>query len=216
MFEFYRLKMIEYSYKLLDYPAIPEKFLSIRSECFFELAYIFSVNRNYPVALNYAKLAYEHCLRSSDTVKLASVKELYLNLRADFAKLPPLRFAVGDEVEFLQELETGSEWRLGRVVELYYRERDFETHFNAPYRLQLLEVGEVGESPVFAWVKADLDRCVRKVGVRSIEDTRYQARLDAKVAHLAKIYCTKEFILNIYYMLARHAAKLILIIINYN
>ena len=106
--------------------------------------------------------------------------------------MPPLRFAVGDEVEFLHESETGSEWKLGKVIEQQYRERDFALSFTAPYRLHLIE-GSYDESPLYAWVKADLDRYVRKVGVRSIEDTRYQARLDAKVKNLTDVYCSEEF-----------------------
>ena len=75
--------------------------------------------------------------------------------------------------------------------------------FTAPYRLQLLgDSGEVTEPPVYAYVRADLDRYVCKVGVRSMEDTRYQARLDAKVAELARVYCSKEFVQDIYRTLA--------------
>ena len=195
--KFYRLKLIDYSYILLDHPSVPEQFKVFRSDYYFELAYIFSVYRNYPAAHKYSKLAYEHCLRSSEHIKLSSYKDLYLQLRIDFAALPPLRFAVGDEVEFLHERETGSEWRQGKVVELYYRERDFEVLFNAPYRLQLRQ----SEPHVYAWVKADLDHYVRKKGVKSIGDTRYQTRLDDKVVYLARIYCTKEFIHDIYHTL---------------
>ena len=86
-------------------------------------------------------------------------KDSFLQMRALFAKLPPLRFAVGDEVEFLHELATGSEWKLGKVVELYYRERAFDPTFNAPYRPLLLDEPE-GEPPAYAWVKADIDHYV--------------------------------------------------------
>ena len=55
---------------------------------------------------------------------------------------------------------------------------------------------------MYTWVKADIDRYVRKVGVRSIEGTRYQARLDAKVEELAQVYCSNEFILEVYRTLA--------------
>ena len=41
------------------------------------------------------------------------------------------------------------------------------------------------------------------MGVRSIEDTRYQTRLDAKVAELSQVYCSEGFIQVIYNMLAR-------------
>ena len=119
-------------------------------------------------------------------------------MRTEFAQQPALRFAVGDEVEFLHELETESEWKLGKVVELHYRERDFDISFSAPYCLQLLDDSDsTDQPPVYTWAKADIDRYVRKVGVRSIEGTRYQARLDAKVAELAQVYYSKEYIENI-------------------
>ena len=167
--DFYRLKTYDYALKILDHPVRSAGYESIRSGVCYDLAYIFSTYRNYPAALKYSKLAYEHSLRSSDHSDLSRCKDFYLQSRAAFAKLPPLRFALGDE--FLHELETGSEWKRGKVVELYYRERDFDINFNAPYRLQLLKKS-ADQPPVYAWVKADLDRYVRKVGVRSIEDTR--------------------------------------------
>ena len=201
--EYDRSKLLNYSFSLLDHPDISAHDGIVRAECYYELACIFDEYDNFPAALKYSKLAYEHCLRSSDQENLSDYKDLYLELRADFAKLPPLRFAVGDEVEFLHELETGSEWKLGKVVELYYRERAFAISFNAPYRLQLLDDSDsADQSPVYAWVKADLDRYVRKVGVRSIEDTRYQARLDAKLEKLARVYCFEEFMLDIQRTLA--------------
>ena len=88
------------------------------------------------------------------------------------------------------------------MVELYFRYNNFEVIFTAPYRVQLLEETEI-DPPVYAWVKADLDRYVRKVGVKSIQDTRYQARLDAKVEVLAQVYCSEEFIQGIYCTLAQ-------------
>ena len=117
---FYQLKLVDYSLKLLDYPAIPYQYEHVRAECFYQLAYTFSEYRNTPAALKYAKLTYEHCLRSSDHTQLSTHKSAYIKYRAAFAKLPPLRFAVGDEVEFLHELETGSKWKPGTVVELYH------------------------------------------------------------------------------------------------
>ena len=97
----------------------------------------FIVNRNYPSALKYSKLAYELCPQTRARSNLADFKEVYLESGAEFAKL--LRFAVGDEVEFLHELETESEWRRGRVVELYFRDNSFKVIFTAPYLVQLLE-----------------------------------------------------------------------------
>ena len=165
---------------------------------------LFSGRENLAVAMRYHKLAYESCLRSNNHKHLASRKSDYLQSCTDFAKLPPLRFAVGDEVEFLHEIEAGSEWKLGKVVELYYHERSFNAHFVAPYRLQLLVGSDCADRPpVYAWVKADIDRYVRKVGVRSIEDTRFQARMDAKITELARVYCSTEFMHDIYRTLAQ-------------
>ena len=179
-------------------------------------------------------------------------------------------------------------WKLGKVVELYYRDESFPLDFTAPYRLLLINNDEdsptaspgsstlyapttdspadspkeftptvdasaihvaiadsstagaptghtrtsdpstdyspvnkqattddmspahtgpfssssAPSSAVYAWVKADTDRYVRKPGVRSIEDTRYQTRLDAKVEELAQVYCSKEFVQGIYRTLA--------------
>ena len=206
--KYYRSKTYDYAFKLLDHPSsVADRYEIIRCDCYMHLAFIFQYNFNHPAALKYSKLAYEQCLRSSDHTGLSNLKEKYIQIRAAFAKLPPLRFAVGDEVEFLHELETGSEWKLGKVVELYYRARDFELTFNAPYRLQLLDDSEsIDQPPVYAWVKADLDRYVRKVGVRSIEGTRYQARLDAKVEELSQVYLSKEFIVELYSALAQDRA----------
>ena len=203
--EFYLLKLHEYAFKLLDHPQLSGDWYDfIRCECYHELADVFYRYRNPPTALKYYKLAYEYCLRSTDKRNLSCHKNVYIRRRADFAQLPPLRFAVGDEVEFLHKLETGSEWKLGKVVELHYRERVFDLSFNAPYRLQLLDDSDSGnQPPVYAWVKADIDRYVRRVGVRSIEGTRYQARLDAKVEELSRLYCSNDFLHDIYHALAQ-------------
>ena len=202
--DFYGVKLYDYSFKLLEHPSLPEGYGKVRSECYIQIVFVFHNHSNYPAALKYSKLAYESCLRSSDHTKLSVYKDSFLLSTAAFAKLSPLRFAVGDEVEFLHELETGSEWKQGKVVDLYYHQRSFGLSFSAPYRLQLLDDSDSADQPpVYAWVKADLDRFVRKVGVRSIEDTRYQARLDAKVAKLARVYCIEEFIQDIYTTLAK-------------
>ena len=119
--EFYRLKIYDYSFKLLDHSDISMSHESVRDECWLHLACTFHAYNNYSAALKYSKLAYEHCLRSSDHTNLAGCKAIYLQYRTVFAQQPSLRFAVGDEVEFLHECETGSEWKLGKVVELYYR-----------------------------------------------------------------------------------------------
>ena len=199
LMEFYKLKIVGYSLKLLDHPDITmHDKTAVRSECCDQLARIFSAARNYSTAFKYAKVAYEICLRSADHTYLPRYKDYFTKARADLPELPPLRFAVGDEVEFLHERE----WQLGKVVELYYWERSFDISFTAPYRLQLLE-DSADQAPVCAWVKADIDHYVRKVGVRSIEDTRYQAKLDTKVEELAYVYYSEEFTQNIYLTLAQ-------------
>ena len=202
--EFYSLKLLDSSYKLLSHPQLSDyTYESVKCKCYFESARIFHTYHNYPAAYKYSKLAYEECLRSPDHTKLSMYKTLYLQFRPDFTNLPPLRFAVGDEVEFLHESETGSEWKRGKVVELYYREQTFDISFTAPYRLQLLGNFDAAvELPVYAYVKADLARYVRKVGVRLLEDTRYQARLDAKVDELAGVYHSTQFMKDIYRTLA--------------
>ena len=199
----YISKMLDYSQKLLSHSAISEWHSCIRSQCCNDVVFVFELYGNRSAVLKYSKLAYEHCLRSGDHTNLPAYKNRYLRVRAAFAKLPPLRFAVGDEVEFLHELETGSEWQLGKIVELYYRDSSFEVSYSAPYRVQLLDDDSDSGPAVYAWVKADIDRYIRKVGVRSIEDTRYQARLDAKVAELAQVCYPTEFTQNIYHTLAR-------------
>ena len=40
------------------------------------------------------------------------------------------------------------------------------------------------------------------MGVRSIENTRYHARLDAKVEELTRVYCSEEFVQDIYHTLS--------------
>ena len=201
--ELYRLKSFDYSFKLIDHPGLSGQYEFVRSECYFDLARVFLSYQNWPAAHKYAKLTYEHCLRSSCHIQLNGYKEVYLQARSLFAALPPLRFAVGDEVEFLVEEGNTTVWKPAKVVELYYLERDFDVSFTAPYRLQLL--GNTPESadapPIYTWAKADIDRYVRKRGVRSIEDTRYQARLNAKVEELARVYCTKEFIFDVFCIL---------------
>ena len=176
-------------------------------EWYHTLANVLLDNSNITASYQYAKLAYETCLRAPSHPDLDKYKENFIFLKNLFAEEEaPLRFAVGDIVEFLHEKEgeSGTEWKLGKVVEIYYRERSFPMVFTAPYRLQLLgDSGEVAEPPVYAYVRADFDRLVRKPGIKLVEDTRHQARLDAKVAELARVYCSKEFVQDIYRTLAQ-------------
>ena len=120
------------------------------------------------------------------------------------SKVPALRFAVDDEVECLIESACNLfvEWKLCKVVELYYRERHFEHFYNAPYRVEVIDSPDdptdayLHQLPVYA--VADLYRYIHKEGVRAIEDTRYQTMLDNKAAELARVYCSKEFVTNIF------------------
>ena len=203
--EWYVIKLYEYSFLVLDHPATAGRYEFVRGDCWFDLATIFlCVYRNYPPALKFSKLAYEHCLRSSDHSHLAMHKALYLKSRAAFAKMPPLRFAVGDEVEFLHAGgDDGVQWKLGKVIELYYRQKSFDLNFTAPYLVKYEDSDSADQPIVHIWVTADIDRYVRKVGVRSIEDTRYAFRLNAKVEKLDQVYCSREFIENVYDTLAQ-------------
>lgn len=119
---------------------------------------IFNQNSNVPAMLKYAQLAYDTCLHSYDHTQLSHYKYELDLVKESYAKEPPLRFAVGDEVEFLVEEGNASVWKPSKVVELYYRERDFPLVFTAPY--QLLEGKQGSESadqaPVYAWAKAQV------------------------------------------------------------
>ena len=168
------------------------------------LANMFDSNSNYAASMKYYKLAYEYCLRSSDQPYLDKRKKDYIRAKEKFSKEPALRFAVGDEVEcYVENANTeGGEWKFGVISELHHRERSFPVEFSAPYCIRLLAKDDSSDRPpAYAWVKADIDRYVRKVGVKLIEETRYQFRLEAKVAQLAQVYCSKEFVLEVYRIL---------------
>ena len=160
----------------------------------------FAYKNNYHTALKYAKMAYEQCLRSTDHSTLPIHKKAFIEAKEKFAKQAPLRFAVGDEVEFDSG---GGKWKRGKVVELYYHGRYDVMQYTAPYRIQHVDKGTGLLSAEYSGVKADLDRYVRKVGVKSIEDTRYKARLEDKVEELAQVYCSREFIRGVYGTLVR-------------
>ena len=206
--EYYRLKIYKYSYKVLNHRSLPIVIIGyefIKTDCYHELASLFTAYCNFSAAYKYTKLAYENSLRSSYQNNLSSYKELYITSRSNYATLPPLRFALGDEVEFLfgeVGSDDGNQWRLGKIIDLYYRDSSFDINFTAPYRILLLDDNNA-RSPVHAWVAADIDRYVRKVGVKSIEDTRYQVRLNAKVEELAQVFNHAEFIQDIYHTLAQ-------------
>ena len=163
------------------------------------LASIFKGSGNVSASFKHAQLAYDICLHSSDRSRL-DVYERELKLaKGMFDKESPLRFPVGAEIEFLIEVDNTSEWCPAKIVELYYRERDFPLVFTSPYRLMLKDsAGPTSRDLAYAWVKADLDRYIRKPGVKLIEDTRYQARLEAKAEELAQVFRSKEFVHDIY------------------
>ena len=88
-----------------------------------------------------------------------------------------LRFAVDDIVEcYVAATES---WWAGVVVEIYYHERAFELHYNAPYRVRLIgeldpPEAKVSDEPVpdFIVIHSDIDRFVRMPGTQAIEGTR--------------------------------------------
>ena len=200
----YTVKLANNSFKILDSTIASEQgFDDVKCECYYQLSRIFNSYGNYPAAHKYAKLSYEHGIRSTNSSRHANLQKCkahYLELKSAFDKLPQVRFSLGDEVEFLHEPDAVNEWKKGKIVELYYWERALDLGFSAPYRLQLLIDNE---RPQYAVVKADLDRYIRKVGVRSIEDTRYRARLDAKIEKLVQVYCSDLFIQDVHRALAQ-------------
>ena len=175
------------------------------------LATLFDVeNNNTYYALKYYKLAYEYCIRHNRTA-LTTCKESYFATKARFDLEPKLRFKVGDTVEFTNK---SGIWQRGTVAELYYRETSFPLNYNAPYRITpsppaeaaaTAEVESTRSESVVGWeviyVKEDNDRYVRKIGVRAIHETRYQSELDIKINDLSYVYCSNEFITNIYHIL---------------
>lgn len=165
----------------------------------------FNIYQNYSASLKYYKLAYEYSLRSSDHFSLQGYKDNFLRIKSKLALDPPLRFTIGDEVQVLSESD--GRWKRAMVAELHYRERSFGISFTAPYYVRIFDsLSGSADNPstaTYAWVKADTDRYISKLGLRQLEKTRYQARLDAKVHALAHVYCSKEFIQNVYHELER-------------
>ena len=118
-------------------------------------------------------------------------------------------FTAGDVVECYVESADGKGgvYKFGRVSELHYRESSFPLEFMAPYRIELCpEHDSADQPPAYAWVKADIDRYVRKVSVKIIEESRQRARLGVKIKELALVYCSKEFMLEVYRTLKQDQA----------
>ena len=166
------------------------------------------------MGVKYFKLAYAFALRANYHGRLSSLKG---GLRAAMERLddqPKLRFAVGDQIECL---DADGEWQRGKVIEIRYYERDSPLDYCAPYRVQLLgsyqencegegDVQTPSEAPELLIIEADLDTLIRKVGKISIEETRWESRLDAKIAELSRVYCSKEFIQAVYTSIKADAA----------
>ena len=149
----------------------------------------------------YYKMAYESCVRNKIDFMTDSRKANYMEAKELLNKQPSLRFKMGDEVEVLNECD--HTWKNSQIVKFYYPIKDYEFDYTPVYRIQCFDEVRPDGSPVYAWTKADLDRYVRKVGIRSIEDTRYQVQLAAKVEELASVYCSKKFMQDIYHTLAQ-------------
>ena len=179
---------------------------------------MFLMNGNYYAAAKYQKLAYGMCLRSEDHTNLSKYKASLINAKELVDMSPSLRFAIGAEVECLCS-KTG-EWMRGEVVEERYREPDFPLKYCAPYRVRVLETVDVDDwsddgerkqesdsevkpprtttEPDHIIVEDDSDRLIRRPGVLSIEETRYEALLERKLEELSYVYCSKEFIQGVY------------------
>ena len=93
----------------LGQPTVPklEEFYSI-------LGTVFHESGNQSAALKHAKLAYEISLCSGRS-GLDEYKSELGRMKKSFDEEPVLRFAVGEQVEFLHESEGGTEWRLGKL-----------------------------------------------------------------------------------------------------
>ena len=186
----------------------PPDFNLLTHNCLL-LARMFESISNYAASMKYYKSAYEYCLRSTDRTQLEELKHDYTRIKEQVAEESPLRFTVGDVVEcYIESADgEGGVHKFGKVNELHYRESSFPLEITAPYRIELCpEHDSADQPPVYTWVKADIDRYVRRVSVKIIEEARHRARLNAKVKELAQVYCSKEFMLEIYRTLKQDQA----------
>ena len=199
--------------RLLDMTSHESSFLftSYLEEYYLHMGHAFQLGTNYYMCVKYYKLAYDEALRAGNHPKLNEYKEQLSRALVLLSDLPSLRFAVGEEVECL-DLGSGGgsgEWLQGNIIEQHYRERDSPLNYCAPYRVLVSVLTE--ESTVhsqslesdapgcrYIVVEDDSDAHIRKPGKISIEETRYESRLDAKVAELARLYCSKEFIADMF------------------
>ena len=155
------------------------------------IGHAFSVFSNYYQAVKYYELAYDYTLKVNNKTGRQQYKELITDAKANVNLQPKLRFKVWDEVEVTNDC---GEWQRGTIVGLYYREKSYSLDYNAPYRVAIAEGSEVSHT----CAKEDVDRYVRKVGAKAIQETRYQGKLDAKVDELACVYCSQDFIQEVY------------------
>ena len=95
-------------------------------------------------------------------------------------------------------------WQYNRAT--IPREKDSPLNYCAPYRV-LVSVSTGGSTVYdaesdapgcrYIVVEDDSDAHVRKPGEILVEETRYESRLDVKVAELARVFCSKEFMADI-------------------
>ena len=155
------------------------------------IGHAFNVFSNYYHSVKYYELAYNYTLKINNNKASLMYKELITEAKANLHLQPKLRFKVGDEVEITND---SGEWQRGTVVKLYYREKCYSLDYNAPYRVAITE----GSKVCHICAKEDVDRYVRKVGAKAIQETRYQSKLDAKVDELAYVYCSQDFIREVF------------------
>ena len=200
------------------------------------LASLFEMNKNTYYALKYNKLAYDYCIRNNrsaidmcqvhysrtktlfeqqpklrfmvgDTVEFTNdscmwqrgtIAELYyrettfpLEYNAPYRIIPSLPAAAAT-VEKLASAAVA----VKKVA---------ATHTPSSTAAALPASESVVGSEVI-YVKEDNDRYIRKIGVRAIHETRYQPELDVKINELSYVYCSKEFITNIYNILKQDKA----------
>ena len=207
----YAWKNYQSCMRLLDMNNHESSFLFTRSlEMYYEhIGRAFLLGTNYFMCVKYYKLAYAQVLRADSHPRLNEYKERLKLAMLSLNEVPSLRFAVGEEIECL-DIDSG-EWVQGSIVQLHYRERDSPLNYCAPYRVQVLLSteeqtvnGTESDAPECRYivVEDDSDIRIRLPGKISIEETRYESRLDAKVAELARVYCSKEFMADIYNILS--------------
>ena len=203
----------KYCMRLLDMTYHESAFLfTNKLEMYYlDIAYAFSFNSNVIMAVKYYKLAYAFALRSNRRLCFDLCKNKLMEEMERLALLPPLRFAVGDEVMYRGGED--EEWRHCEVIELHFRQRDDPLHYCAPYRVKVPAGDGLGDTSsgkgievlMYITVEVDSDTYIRRPGWISLEATRFEARVYAKVEELISVYCSKEFVQGIYRVLRADA-----------